>query len=226
MGDLRIKTCVLGMVSTDCYIVYRDKEAVIIDPADNGAYIVNQCRELGVAPVAVLLTHGHFDHIMAVDELRKMFHSCSKNGGEGDLPNCALPVYAGAAEETLLGDPSLNLSTSFGCRFATHADHLLKDGEMISLLGKNWKVIETPGHTSGSVCYLIEEEDVIFSGDTLFAESLGRTDFPTGSSAQITASITEKLFPLRDDIMVYPGHGEPTTIGHERQYNPVAAYMR
>ncbi|MBS5065859.1 MAG: MBL fold metallo-hydrolase [Hungatella hathewayi] len=210
MGDLRIKTCVLGMVSTNCYIVYREKEAVVIDPADNGAYIVNQCRELGVMPVAVLLTHGHFDHIMAVDDLRKL----------------SLPVYAGADEEGLLGDTSLNLSASFGHSFTTRADHYVKDGEMFSLLGKTWKVIATPGHTSGSVCYLVDDEDVLFSGDTLFAESLGRTDFPTGSSSQIVASITEKLFPLRDDIMVYPGHGEPTTIGHEKQYNPVAAYRR
>ena len=210
MGDLWIKTCVLGMVSTNCYIVYRDGEAVVIDPADNGAYLANRCRELGVIPVAVLLTHGHFDHIMAVEELRNGFSH--------------IPVYAAEGEKTLLGDTSLNLSTSFGHGFTTHADHLLKDGEMLTLLGKIWRVVTTPGHTAGSVCYLIDEEDVLFSGDTLFAESLGRTDFPTGSSSQIIASITEKLFPLRDDIMVYPGHGEPTTIGHEKQYNPAAAY--
>lgn len=211
MGDLRMKTCVLGMVSTDCYIVYKGQDAVVIDPADNGAYIANQCKELGVVPVAILLTHGHFDHIMAVDELRNMFH---------------IPVYAGEVEEAMLKDTSLNLSTNFGHSFTTKADQLLKDGETLELLGETWKVISTPGHTSGSVCYLIEKEDILFSGDTLFAESLGRTDFPTGSSSQIIASITEKLFLLRDDIMVYPGHGEPTSIGHEKQYNPVAAYRR
>ena len=89
-----------------------------------------------------------------------------------------------------------------------------------------WQVIETPGHTAGSMCLWIEEEDVLISGDTLFAESLGRTDFPTGSSADIIRSIKERLFVLPEDTMVYPGHGEPTTIRHEKAHNPVAFYNR
>lgn len=211
MSDFRIKTCVLGMVSTDCYIVYHQGQAVIIDPADNGSYIWNQCRELGVTPVAILLTHGHFDHVMAAEELRK---------------NLGIHIYAGEAEAALLKDPSLNLSTSFGTNVSFQADRLVKDGDVLEFLGAKWQVLETPGHTTGSVCYLVEEEDLLFSGDTLFAESLGRTDFPTGNSGQIIKSITERLFELREDIMVYPGHGEPTTIGHEKRYNPVAHYRR
>lgn len=211
MSDFRIKTCVLGMVSTDCYIVYNQGEAVIIDPADNASYIWNQCRELGVTPTAILLTHGHFDHVMAAEELRK---------------NLGIHIYAGEREAALLKDPSLNLSTSFGTQVSFQADRLVKDGDVLELLGAKWQVLETPGHTAGSVCYLVEEENLLFSGDTLFAESLGRTDFPTGSSGQIIKSITERLFELREDIMVYPGHGEPTTIGHEKRYNPVAYYKR
>lgn len=212
MSDFRIKTCVLGGVSTNCYIIYREgtDRAVIVDPADNGAYLLNKCRELGVEPEAILLTHGHFDHILAVEDIRRAFR-CK--------------VYAHMDEERILQDPSLNLSGTLGTeQMGLNADYLLRDGEVLHLLGYDWKVISTPGHTAGSVCYYIESEDVLLSGDTLFAESLGRTDLPTGNVADIIRSITKTLFLLPDDTMVYPGHGEPTTIGHEKQYNPVVPY--
>ncbi len=214
MSDFRIKTCVLSMVSTNCYIIYRDggRKALIVDPADNGAYLLNKCRELGVEPEAILLTHGHFDHIMAVEDLRRAF-PCK--------------VYAHEDEAAMLRDPSLNLSGHMGSgQVSFQADELLRDGQIVRLLDYDWKVIATPGHTSGSVCYYLAEESVLLSGDTLFAESLGRTDFPTGNVDQIVASISEKLFALPDDTMVYPGHGDPTTIAHEKQYNPVAVYRR
>lgn len=214
MSDFRIKTCVVGQVSTNCYLIYHEgtKEAVVVDPADNAAYILNKCRELRITPVAILLTHGHFDHILATEDIRRAFH-CK--------------VYAGRDEDAMLKDPSLNLSGSFGGdQIGVTADVLVGDGEVLSLIGYEWKVIFTPGHTAGSVCYLVESEDVLISGDTLFADSLGRTDLPTASSAAIVASILERLFVLPADTMVYPGHGDPTTIGHETQYNPVAVYNR
>ncbi|MDO5408549.1 MAG: MBL fold metallo-hydrolase [Eubacteriales bacterium] len=214
MSDFRIKTCVLGAVSTNCYLIYNEEtgEAVIVDPADNGAYILNKCRELGITPEAVLLTHGHFDHILAVEDIRRAFR-CK--------------VYVGRDEEKLLQDPQQNLSVSMGSgQMSLKADVTVRDGDVLNLIGFDWKVIETPGHTVGSVCYYVESEDVLISGDTLFADSLGRTDLPTGSAAAIVRSIQEKLLVLPEDTMVYPGHGDPTTIRHEKLYNPVAVYRR
>ncbi len=214
MSDLRIQTYVLGGVSTNCYLMFHNKtrQAVVVDPADNGAYVLNKCRELEVTPTAILLTHGHFDHIMAVEDICRAF-PCQ--------------VYAGREENQLLQDPSMNLSGSMGMeQIGIEADVLVRDGEVLSLIGFEWKVLETPGHTAGSVCYYLESEKVLISGDTLFADSLGRTDLPTGDSRAIVRSITEKLLALPEDTMVYPGHGEVTTIGHEQRYNPVAVYSR
>lgn len=214
MSEFRIQTYVLGEVSTNCYLIYHDglRQAVVVDPADNGAYVLNKCRELNVKPVAVLLTHGHFDHILAVKDICRAF-PCK--------------VYAGREEDRLLKDPSLNLSGSMGSeQTSLEADVLVKEGDELSLIGFTWKVLETPGHTAGSVCYYVESEQVLLSGDTLFAGSLGRTDLPTGDMRDIVCSIREKLLSLPADTMVYPGHGETTTIGHEQRYNPAAAYRR
>lgn len=213
MSNFRIKTCVLGAVSTNCYLVYNDrtKEAVIVDPAANGPYILNKCRELGITPVGILLTHGHFDHIMAVPDLKRSFGS--------------MKVYALAEEGPLLEDPRQNLTYSFqGNQISLRPDVELHDGEELELLGFRWKVLSTPGHTAGSACYYLPEEEVLLSGDTLFQESYGRTDLPTGSSRQMVKSILEVLFELPDGVMVYPGHGDPTTMEHEKQRNPLAAY--
>lgn len=211
---LRIKTCVLGQVGTNCYVVYEENgtEAVVIDPADHSAQIIEQCQTLGVTPKAVLLTHGHFDHILAAEDIKNQY-------------DC--PIYAGKAEDTLLRDPDQNLTGPWGQKkLSLQADILLTDQETVTLCGCEWQILFTPGHTYGSVCYYLPTETVLFSGDTLFEESLGRTDLPTGDSAAIVKSIQTKLFSLPADTMVYPGHGNPTTIGHEQEYNPVSAYRR
>lgn len=207
MSDLRIKTCVLGPVSTNCYLVYREstKEAFIVDPADNSQYILTICRELDLKPRAILLTHGHFDHVMAVEDLKRSLR---------------LPVYACDTEKELMGNTQMNLSDVMGsCPVSIKADEYVKDGDVIELAGFEIKVIHTPGHTVGSVSYYLSKYKVLFSGDTLFANSHGRVDMPTSSYDDIEKSILGKLFLLPEDVMVYPGHGGPTTIGHEKEHN-------
>lgn len=212
MSNLRIKTCVLGAVSTNCYLVYREdtRKAVVVDPADNASYILNKCNELGITPVAVLLTHGHFDHMLAATDVRRALQ---------------IKIYASETEDAMLADSSLNLSEGFnGPQMSFHADEFVKEGQELDFLGVTWRVLETPGHTTGSVCYYIPEEGVLLAGDTLFHESYGRTDLPTGSSSQIVRSIIDKLFVLPGDTMVYPGHGNLTSIGYEKQRNPISFY--
>ena len=197
MSDIRIKTCVLGQVSTNCYLVYDDqtKEGVVIDPADNAPYILNKCSELGITLTAVLLTHGHFDNIMAVPDVIRAFR---------------VKLYAYEAEENMLADTKLNMTGGFrGPQTSLHADVLLHDGQELELLGTRWKVLFTP------------DEGIIFAGDTLFRGSYGRTDLATGNTIRIVSSIVDVLFALPDDTMVYTGHGDPTTIGFEKQGNPV-----
>ncbi|MDW2798168.1 MBL fold metallo-hydrolase [Clostridium boliviensis] len=212
MSDFRIRTYHVGQIGTNCYIIFREqlKKAIIVDPGDEGAYILEQCRKLSVTPEAIFLTHGHFDHIMAVEEIKQAFPE--------------VIVYAGEEEKMLLADPSVNLSDNIGRLCSLAADRYVADGETVEAAGIKADVIATPGHTQGCVCYYIKEEDVLISGDTLFLESLGRTDLPTGDQSAIIRSIKEKLFPLPGDTMVYPGHGDVTTIGHEKSYNPVALY--
>ena len=146
--------------------------------------------------------------LMAVNDLKRIFRA---------------KVYAGANETELLGSATVNLSwQSLGQSFSVSVDETLREGQEFELLGVKWTALETPGHTAGSMCYYIGEEGILLSGDTLFCESYGRTDLPTGSQAQIADSIRGKLFALPEDTMVYPGHGDPTTIGHEKMYNPMA----
>lgn len=212
MNKIRIKRLVVGMVQTNCYVIYNDetKEAVIVDPGDGAKQISQKCREYGVKPVAIFLTHGHFDHIMAAEELRDEWE---------------LKIYSSEKETEVLQDGNKNLMMKWYRKpYALTPDVTLADGETFELVGFQWKVLLTPGHTIGSCCYYIAEEEVLFSGDTLFQMSYGRVDFPTGSPKDMLLSVKKLLTILPEDTMVYPGHNDMTTIAHEKKYNPLARY--
>lgn len=198
---------VLGMVSTNCYVLSNEKngECIIIDPADRPDAISNLIEKRNVTPVGILLTHGHFDHIGAVKDLRKQYN---------------VKVYASVEETDVLDSPYNNLSESYGMNLKIKADVTLKDQEEFELAGYKIRAIHTPGHTKGGMCYYIENESIMFTGDTLFYESVGRSDFPTGSMSDLIREIKNKLFILPDETRCYPGHGQETSIMHEKVYNP------
>lgn len=200
--SLVVKNMVLGMIMTNCYIAYNDvvKEAFIVDPADSADEIQLKITELGVKPVAILLTHGHFDHIGAVDELRDKYK---------------IKVYVYEDEKDVMTSDA-NLASMIGKRMSVEADEYLRDLQTIIIGGEKIQVIHTPGHTKGSCCFYLPDEKVLFSGDTMFCQSFGRTDFPTGSMSQLISSIKNRLLKLDDDVKVYPGHNEETKIGFER----------
>lgn len=205
---MKINQLVVGVCQTNCYIINNKdtNEAMIVDPGDQAEDISMRCRMLGVVPKAILLTHGHFDHMMAAGKLKEEFH---------------IPIYAAEKEVPLLADARANLSAMWARPVCIKPDCLVKEGDELDICGFSITVIETPGHTIGGVCFYILEEEVLLSGDTLFCGSFGRTDFPTGSMSVLARSIREKLFQLPDVTQVYPGHESSTTIGYEKRYNPL-----
>ena len=217
MGELKIGRMVLGSCATNTYFLYREGEnkAVVVDPADQGTKVYASLFKNDLKVDGILLTHGHFDHIWGLEALKGAVNRERKEKGLEPIK-----VYALDAERELLGNANMNVSEMAGRACTVSADEYLKDGQEITIAGMTFKVIATPGHTSGSCCYYLEEKGFLLSGDTLFQESVGRTDFPTGSMSQIVRSIREKLFVLPEDTKVYPGHGGSTTIGYEKENNP------
>lgn len=207
MGKLQVEHYVVGPVQTNCYFaINKDtKEILIIDPGENAKELSEQIHKKGYQPAAILLTHGHFDHATAADALSEEF---------------GIQIYAHEAEKETLESERLNLCGMIGEHHIFHADVYLKDEQEIDLAGFHIRVLFTPGHTVGGCCYYFSYEDAVFSGDTLFAMSVGRTDFPKGSMSQLIRSIKEKLMVLPDQTVVYAGHNDITSIETERMYNP------
>lgn len=203
---MKIEKKSLGPIGTNCYLIYNNKDAIIIDPGGDADKIIDFFKDKSYTPKAILLTHAHFDHIGAVDLIRKKYN---------------IEVYLHGKESDWLEDPQKNgsillTSTSISINAA---ERKLREGEM-QIESFTFDVLHTPGHSPGSVCFVFKEDDIVIGGDVLFNQGIGRTDLPGGNMEQLLASIRNKLYTLEDNTIVYPGHGPETTIGMEKQVNP------
>jgi len=214
---MKIDYLILGEYQTNCYVLRKEslglrnnesaQDCLVIDPGLEAGELIEFLDEKKLNPVAVLLTHGHIDHIAGVSALRNRYPE--------------IKVYIHNLDAEMLTEPKINLSAMTGSAFVTEAEDVsLKERDIIDLAGVKLLVLHTPGHTPGGISLYSKEDGVVFVGDTLFADSIGRTDFPGGSTSQLLGSVREKLFTLPEETQVYPGHGPATTIAAEKAHNP------
>ncbi len=207
---MAVRVFTLGPFQTNCMLIHDDaggSECIIVDASFGPSPIVAEIRARSLRPVALVLTHAHVDHIAGVAEVRSAFPE--------------LPVLMHRAEASWLNDPVLNLSESMGMPVtAPGPDRLLDEGDVVRVGSTSWRVLHTPGHSPGGLTLVCDEAGVAIVGDTLFAGSIGRTDFPGSDHATLEQSIREKLYTLPGGTKVYPGHGPPTTIAREMMSNP------
>lgn len=207
---LKMLTAPLGEFQTNCYILGNPntKEAVVIDPGAEAETILDFLKEEGYRLEAVLLTHGHVDHMGALEDLRAAV-------GEN------LKVFAAAIEQEVLMVAEYNLTAWSGHQYTTHANAMFKlPKQEYEILGERMFFYLTPGHTKGSCCYYFPAYGWLFAGDTLFQGSVGRADLPTGDWEALMDSVNDILMKFPDETQVFPGHGPFTTIGAERATNP------
>jgi hydroxyacylglutathione hydrolase len=199
-----LETVVVGVYMVNCYIlaVQKDSEALIIDPGDQKHLIEKALNKHNLKPVCVINTHGHIDHIRCDDDFN-------------------VPVYAHTQELSMLQSAALNLSNFVGNSYTVASQLVpLTDRQRISCAGIDLEIIHTPGHTPGGMCVYWAQEAMLFSGDTLFYHSVGRSDFPGADEQRLIHSIRDKLFILPEKTIVLPGHGPRSSIGQEKKENP------
>lgn len=209
--DLRVACIESAPFGENTYVVFHPgaPACLVIDPGFEPERVIEAIHTAELAPEAILLTHGHSDHIAGNAALRRQWPG--------------LPILIGQGDAAKLGDPAGNLSGAFGIALTSPpADRLLADRERIDLAGFTLDVHEIPGHSSGHVVFVLggNMPPVVFAGDVLFHESIGRTDFPDGDFATLACGIRGRLYALPDETIVFPGHGPPTTVGHEKRHNP------
>lgn len=211
-GSIEIIRICVGAFSANCYLVFcsESRNAVVIDPGDEGDVILRVIQENQLKPEWILLTHGHGDHIGAVGYLKNVLSISSAIHWE---------------EAEMLTNARANLSALFGqAILAPPADRLLNDGDIVNFGDRTFSVLYTPGHSPGGCSFLIDSH--VFTGDALFKETVGRTDLPGCSHSKLIQGIREKILTLNDDVIVYPGHGPATTVGEERRNNPYLQEIR
>lgn len=207
---MEIEHLILGSYETNCYILRESetaKDCLIIDTGLEAAALIEFLQSQELNPVSAVFTHGHADHITGIPLLRENYPE--------------IKIYIHKLDGKMLTRATSNLSVLAGRIFRTRpADFLIEEPDVIEAAGIKLQVLYTPGHTQGGICLYSKDEQVVFSGDALFAGSVGRTDMPGGNMTQLIEGIKEKLLPLPEETVVYPGHGPVTTIGQEKVGNP------
>ncbi len=211
---MKILKMALGPLQGNCYIVYDEdtKDAIVIDPGHDGHKVAQVLKDRDLNAVYFLLTHGHVDHIGGLPELKEIYPD--------------VPVVLHEDDRDLLDDPGLNLSLqAIGKAISMKPDKIVSDGDTLEFAHHKIEVLHTPGHTKGGICFKIDDD--VFTGDTLFRDSIGRSDFYGGDGTQLIESILNKLMVLPDETNIYPGHMERSTIGREKESNMfISPYFR
>ena len=202
---MKFEVFITGPIQVNTYLLYDEisKDAILIDVGGSADKIINKINELNLKVIGIYNTHGHFDHILGAKEIQEKLN---------------IPFYVHKEDKLFVENLEMQMAYyGMPCALPPEINGFIDSSTDIKLGNNTIKVIETPGHTQGGVCYLAN--DMLFSGDTLFLESIGRTDLPGGDYSTLKKSVRENLFTLDENIKVYPGHESPTSIGHEKEHN-------